>query len=463
MTREGNRLGLQRLRAQIRASTFLWGVGLGLAIILVWQVGVHSGRAALVAQALLVVPLGIALFLRPVWGAAIMAFMVMAGLNRLVPGSFLGAAIATIGVTIYRKLKTGDWEWNVTPFVVWSGLLFTWHLLSYLWSPYQSFYELERFVFSAALLIVIPELVRTSLEFRIVVSAIGLGMVVSAASSAYGVYTLFSSSLAIETAGSVEELQTVRYWGHWEGPNYLGHAMMPMIVLMVPFLRLKSSLISRTAHFTLIAFGVIALMLSLSRAAILALAVALTVILFHSPHRWRILGTSMLLLVVAFVVLPIDLMGRLESFTANRRDASFNQRAQIYGRTADMIAQTFPFGLGAGGFFYRLDDFDHTITYKAGHAHNNYLQVLVEGGIIELLFYLGAFLSPLVAILAWRPQPVTGSDFLMNLRIGLIGMWLGLFVASLFEWTIAWPYHWLALVLMSIVPSVYSESKSAVV
>ncbi|MDX2141052.1 MAG: O-antigen ligase family protein [Chloroflexota bacterium] len=192
----------------------------------------------------------------------------------------------------------------------------------------------------------------------------------------------------------------------------------------------------------------IALYMSFSRGAWLGVAVAVGVMVFALPRR---LGHSLLLAAVALLVagaviasgrLPAGIAARLSTVTEdvfNVRDVrGVDINPENYAvierlahwQAAVNMATHYPWtGVGLGNYEIAYEDF-RLINWKfpLGHAHNYYLNVLAETGIIGLVFYATFIVS--ILFLAWRTRrhPDPSSRLI---AIGILGVWVYLCVHSL--------------------------------
>ena len=108
---------------------------------------------------------------------------------------------------------------------------------------------------------------------------------------------------------------------------------------------------------------------------------------------------------------PIIARGR--SLFAGGADASIGGRLMAWSITLQMIRDHFPWGVGAGNFTVRLDEYFGTegIDFSAVgtnwlQPHNDFLWVLVEKGALGLAAFLGIFATAfLYAISIFRRNP----------------------------------------------------------
>ncbi len=146
----------------------------------------------------------------------------------------------------------------------------------------------------------------------------------------------------------------------------------------VYFNKSKSRKISRAC--LVFAFG--GIISTSSRSAYIAIGVALIVILLSDKKLLKKLLPIVALLAVA---LPIGLLYRFKNLSMQDFLASDSQRIGIWKSCLDMFRHNPIFGLGAG-----TDNIHTLLVEKYGierpHAHNLFLQMLVEGGIIGIAF-----------------------------------------------------------------------------
>lgn len=155
------------------------------------------------------------------------------------------------------------------------------------------------------------------------------------------------------------------------------------------------------------------------------------------------------LLIVALVGGLIGLMGLTLVFAraeAIRRlfseDVSQEIRVRLFSTMLD-IGNTFaPFGAGFGTFdpvFRMFEPFDNLSPVYVNRAHNDLLEIYIEGGAVSLVI-LAIFLVWLArkALLAWRPAPAGQVKEWLLARCGIVVLLLQL-VASLADYPLRTP------------------------
>lgn len=183
-----------------------------------------------------------------------------------------------------------------------------------------------------------------------------------------------------------------------------------------------------------------ALMLTLSRGAIIGALVSLLVMLSWPTFR-RILA-GLLFAVVVFTALNLNpivnspevaLVNKRFSTLVSGQEGRTNPRVRIYERAPDMIADAPLVGIGAANFSivspsYGLGDLGGD---PFAHAHNVPLTIAVETGLIGLAallaFVLGLARNSLIVLRArWLPE--------YGLGVGLVAGLAGLFANSMTDY-----------------------------
>ena len=193
----------------------------------------------------------------------------------------------------------------------------------------------------------------------------------------------------------------------------------------------------------------LALILSWSRGAWLGFAAAMAVLLLFWPRRvW--LGPA-LLLIALFVftlgwrldVVPAPLANRLSGFTENIRlgdvrgvdinDANYSvvERLAHWQSAVDMARDNLWLGVGFGNYQPAYDDYALiNWPYPLGHAHNYYLNILAETGVLGTAAYLllwGAIFWQTLCLLRRLSWPQRG------VALGLLAAWTALGVHHLLD------------------------------
>ncbi|TFG70273.1 MAG: O-antigen ligase domain-containing protein, partial [Anaerolineales bacterium] len=188
---------------------------------------------------------------------------------------------------------------------------------------------------------------------------------------------------------------------------------------------------------------------SWSRGGWVGFGAAVLVMVFLTPMTWR----RGFLLIAVLVILswllystglfPQNITDRLTGFSAlfqfsdirsvGITDANFSliERIAHWQTALDMWRSRFWFGIGLGGYesaypLFRMPNW----TLPLGHAHNIYLNMLAETGILGLSAY-GLFMGTILVKLGRAAHSLDG--WLRGLAVGLTGAWIHLMVHNLVD------------------------------
>ena len=222
-------------------------------------------------------------------------------------------------------------------------------------------------------------------------------------------------------------------------PNVMAGSLVLILPLMLAILVYRWGsirLVYRVAY--LIAFGWTAfiLIMTQSRAAWLAFAMAglLVAIL-----RWRWAWVAAVFAVVLALVFVVSLGTEriLDLLIASEALGGIKDRMEIWSRALYMI-QDFPLtGVGMGSFMKATDAvylFFYIGPQKVDHAHNLFLQIAVDLGIPGLISWISAFL--LVILSSWRVfrRGIEEQDGLMaGVGAGLLASQLALLMQGMLD------------------------------
>ncbi|MEQ8673414.1 MAG: O-antigen ligase family protein [Aggregatilineales bacterium] len=193
---------------------------------------------------------------------------------------------------------------------------------------------------------------------------------------------------------------------------------------------------------------ILALVASWSRGAWLSFAVSMGVISIALPRKlWQSIGVAGIVFVSVFLLwssnrIPASIMDRIESATRDiiavddirgvditTENYAVVERLAHWQAATNMISEELWMGVGFGNYEavyndYRLINWDEPL----GHAHNYYLNVLAETGIIGFLGYMFMWLG--IVWFTWRCR--SHPDLISRcVSIGLLGTWTYLSVHSL--------------------------------
>jgi O-antigen ligase len=256
----------------------------------------------------------------------------------------------------------------------------------------------------------------------------------AAANSAYAVYQ-FGRAVA-EGA----DVFTVRPGGRLFYMTYGGVMMLAVTAAVATFVRGRLSAKAKIALAALLAVMLAGLGASLVRSAWVGLAASVFVIAVVAERR--LLWAFPVVVALAVLIAPRPIIKRAESIinAATERAAAETEgppefRVDIW-RTTLRIARDYPItGIGVHNTRYLYDQYkDKTsVESQVPHAHNNYIQLVVERGLVGL----AAFAYFIYALMKLFVGGYRGARSPAGRVLGLagIGATVGFLVEGFFEYT----------------------------
>lgn len=223
--------------------------------------------------------------------------------------------------------------------------------------------------------------------------AINITLAVSILVSAYGIYQYYFTDMNAVAQGWVDprffnDIPS-RVFSTLFNPNVLGSYLIFAISTALgcfQYANRKRGLFLGTV----IAIGVVCLLFTYSRGAWLALAFSIVLFLYWRQEKKYVLGIIVIGIVVLSVAFP-HLWTRINPLTL-RFDTSTSYRLEIWKTSLQIIRDHPLWGTGLGTLWYYIPQYSKTISTFIAHAHNMYLQLAAEAGLLGLssfLFFVG--------------------------------------------------------------------------
>ena len=217
---------------------------------------------------------------------------------------------------------------------------------------------------------------------------------VSAASlvSVYGIYQYFFGSLDADTwlDSSMFEDISARVVSTLENPNMLAEYLILLFPIAAALFITKGSAAQKGCSLCACALCGVCIILTWSRGAWLGLLFAGVIFLLIWNHRaMYLLFAGVAAIPFLPLVLPSSIISRFTSI-GNLADTSTSYRVNIWRGTMRMLQDYWSCGIGIGETAWDTVYPRYSLAAIEGapHAHNLYLQITVECGIVGLLLFL---------------------------------------------------------------------------
>ncbi|MEG0780573.1 MAG: O-antigen ligase family protein, partial [Oscillospiraceae bacterium] len=183
-----------------------------------------------------------------------------------------------------------------------------------------------------------------------------------------------------------------RVFSFFDNPNAFAEVLIFLLPLVVALVLCSKRWYSRLAAAGIFALGVGALLMTYSRASWVGLALSAAVFVFlWNP---KLIPGLVLLAVVAVPFLPDTILNRILTIT-NLNDSSTSSRFPLYEAAINLIQERPVTGAGLGTDAVRQFIKSNNLYHARApfvHAHNIYLQIWGELGIVGLLSFVATLL-----------------------------------------------------------------------
>lgn len=223
----------------------------------------------------------------------------------------------------------------------------------------------------------------------------------------------------------------------FKSPNGLGAYLTVAIPLIFACFFKKNERLQYRLLFTfLFLLAIWSLILTFSRGAWLAafLGIIFFILLYKFPQRrleFYIVSGLLFLLLVLFTVFGIILTNDMH-IAALRYDTAY-WRLHVWEDTFKMIQDSPIFGHGINTFMHIFQEYRRDVGTNPTYAHNSYLQLVAEAGLLGLIAFLWIF----VRLFRWFLSSVTiygikNDDFIL-LAMGLLSGIVAFLLQSFFD------------------------------
>lgn len=202
-----------------------------------------------------------------------------------------------------------------------------------------------------------------------------------------GVRQIFTGVVMRPEWTDVENSQdiAVRIYSVFTNPNIFAEYLVILTPLAVGTMWHTKSMKKKLTFIIGVGVLLLALLMTMSRGGWLGIFVAAFVFVLIVDKRLLVLAIPIVLIAIPF--LPKSILQRFISIGSNV-DSSILYRTKIYQITANIIKDNFINGVGFGYIPFKQVYETYIRTMPIYHAHNTFLEIFAEGGIIGLLVFL---------------------------------------------------------------------------
>ena len=249
--------------------------------------------------------------------------------------------------------------------------------------------------------------------------------------SLYGMYQYFFTALSAQwTDTELFSEEFGRLTATFENPNVYGTFLLIAVPLSLIGAVFAKGWRGKVFFGIVAAVATVNMFLTYSRGCYVALAISVMILLVCKGRGWLWAGAGALALSPFY--LPESVMRRIMSI-GNLADTSVSYRINIWKGALRMFEKYWWMGVGIGdaAFVSIYQSEALTAVEDAPHAHNLFLQIACEGGVLGLLilliFFVFLFRSAISALTGRTGQAKW-------LRLTLVAVWAGLLVQGMTDY-----------------------------
>ena len=286
-----------------------------------------------------------------------------------------------------------DFRLDVKSIGFYPVVLFGAMFLAVLWSyaPSMSLRFLIYHISAALCVLVTVSAVRSSEDLKRLAAG---GAVCVLVSSAYGV---FQRIQGVEVNESYVDMKVNagmpgRVESFFDNPNTFAEVLILLLPLVLALVLCSRRVISKLAACGVFAIGVLALGMTYSRASWVGIACAMVVMVFL--WKPKLIPAFAILCVLCIPLLPTTIWNRILTI-ANPNDTSTASRFPLYQAALEVIKHSPVSGAGLGTAATQAYIKDMNLYHGNApfvHAHNFFLQVWIEAGLLGFIGFVGSML-----------------------------------------------------------------------
>lgn len=421
--------------------------GVAVVMIMAWLLW---GRAFQLSLALLAAGIALMMLRYLAISAVGAGFIVVAGFGYYVPGSTSAFFGGVLLILITRKLIARDLSWRLGSFMIAAGSYVIYYQSTAIWVDQLNFLHWHLILRVIPAIVVISELIDTPKKYVLFFIGCALGMTFTSVSAISTAAEFYTSGVADQLAGTVQSIESSRFFGHWPDPNIMSMTLTAFLGGVIGLWRSQVSAPIRILMLLATITTIAAVLLSLSRAGLISCAVVVLMMLWVERKRFSLFAVVAAVVLILFFILPIDIFGRIQSVFAGT-DASSSERLQLAISGWKFFWHNPVFGAGMGSFENEILFVLPYLTHGV-FAHNTIVDLAVDGGMIAVLLYATSYVMASKG-LSWRDWSIDPADTTAKINAGLRAGLCGSIVSMLTMSSAAYVPFWILFTLCAMFAS----------
>lgn len=274
------------------------------------------------------------------------------------------------------------------------------------------------FVFALSYFLIVNNIKTKNQWYNLVVVSVLAGLLVGL----YGVYQNFFVT-ATDTSWIDEDMFTgikTRVYSTFDNPNVLGQYLVMSIPVAFALMWSERKIWAKTFYLGVTAVMGACLIFTWSRAAWIGIILAIGFYMVMKDRRWSAL-LVVALLIMPFV-LPESILSRITSL-GNMKDSSTAYRFSVWLSSLRMAGDYWlsGIGLGAGAFERVYQKYALNGAGFALHAHNFYIQLVVEMGVLGIVLFAMMIISTYKKIISIKEKKSVNYNVALAMGGAILG------------------------------------------
>lgn len=426
-----------------------WVIGLivGGAAIIMLLAWFMWGRTFQLALAMLAAGSAIIMLRYLAISAVIAGFIVVAGFGYYLPGSTSAFFGGVLLILIIRKLIARDLGWRLGTFMIAAGTYIIYYQSTAIWVDQSNYLHWHLILRVLPAIVVISELIDTPKKYILFFIGCAIGMTFTSVSAIRTAAEFYASGVADQLAGTVQSIESSRFFGHWPDPNIMSMTLTAFLGGVIGLWRSQISAPIRLLMLVATITTIAAVLLSLSRAGLISCTIVVLLMLAVERKRFVLFAVVSAVVAILLLVLPIDIFGRVQSMLAGT-DASSGERLALATSGWRIFWSNPIFGAGMGGFENEVLFILPYLTHGV-FAHNTLVDLAVDGGIVAVILFVIAFIAASKG-LNWREWKIDPADPTAKINAGLRAGLTGSIVSILTMSSAAYVPFWVLFTLCAM-------------